>query len=166
MSKSVADILQEVKNRGELTAVLFDIKIARQMTNKFEGLTVENYNDGEGFVFEGRLYIRWKGGWYDGTNHPMSPYPELRDKLPGYHIADIKKRRFGSFGKIQEEVEECMDAHQQGSHIMMLVELADLYGAIEGYLAENYPQFKMGDLAKFSSITQRAFQNGYRKESL
>ncbi|QPI18273.1 hypothetical protein POP15_225 [Pectobacterium phage POP15] len=162
MSKSIAEILQEVENRGELEALNVDIRIAYRFTNQFQGVSVENYNDGEGFCFENRLYIRWQGGWYDGTNHPQSPYPELRDKLPGYHIADIKKRRFGSFGKIQEEVEECLDAHQQGSHIMMLVELSDLYGAMEGFLAENYPGFTMSDLAKFSSITGRAFRNGYR----
>lgn len=162
MSKSVAEILNEVENRGELEAIGAKIKITRQVGSKFEGISVENYGDGEGFAFDGRIYIRWQGGWYDGTNHPMSPCRELGDKLPGYHITEIKKRRFGSFGKIQEEIEECLDAHQQGSHIMMLVELSDLYGAIEGYLAENYPGFKMSDLSKFSGITQRAFRNGHR----
>lgn len=85
----------------------------------------------------------------------------MSDK-PGYHLDKIAKRRFGSFGKIQEEVEEALDAHRQGSHIMMLVELSDLYGAIEGFLKENYPNFRMEDLKKFAEITRRAFENGHR----
>lgn len=82
--------------------------------------------------------------------------------MAGYHIAEIEKRRYGSLGKIIEETEELVDAHRQGSHIMVLVELSDLYGAIEGFLAENYPDIKMHDLSKFSQITKRAFENGDR----
>lgn len=82
--------------------------------------------------------------------------------MAGYHIADIEKRRYGSLGKIIEETEELVDAHRQGSNIMVLVELSDLYGAIEGFLAENYPQIKMHDLSKFSQITKRAFESGDR----
>lgn len=82
--------------------------------------------------------------------------------MAGYHIADIEKRRYGSLGKIIEETEELLDANRQGSTIMVLVELSDLYGAIEGFLAENYPQIKMHDLSKFSQITKRAFESGDR----
>lgn len=85
----------------------------------------------------------------------------MNDK-PGYHLSKIEKRRFGSLGKIQEEVEELIDAHRQGSNIMVLIEMSDLYGAMEGFLAENYPSMTMGDLQKFSSITARAFRNGHR----
>lgn len=162
MSKSVAEILEEVKENGELDVLCIDFKIAFQFGNKFQGVSEETYNDGEGFAFECRLYIRHQGKWYDGTNHPLSPYPGFRDSKPGYHLAKIDKRRFGSFGKIQEEVEEALDAHRQGSHIMMLIELSDLYGAMEGFLQENYPGFKMEDLKKFAGITRRAFENGHR----
>lgn len=82
--------------------------------------------------------------------------------MTGYHIATIEKRRYGSLGKILEETEELTDAHRQGSNVMVLVELSDLYGAIEGFLQENYPQMKMSDLAKFSEITKRAFESGER----
>lgn len=85
----------------------------------------------------------------------------MSDK-PGYHIDKIEKRRFGTLGKIQEEVEELFDAVAQGSKVMALVELSDLYGAMEGYLAENYPGIQMGDLEKFAAITRRAFENGHR----
>lgn len=82
--------------------------------------------------------------------------------MAGYHLEKIEKRRYGSLGKIQEEVEELFDAHRQGSNVMVLIELSDLYGAIEGFLAENYPTMKMTDLKKFSEITKRAFESGER----
>ncbi len=82
--------------------------------------------------------------------------------MAGYHIVDIKKRIYGSAGKIQEELDELNDAHEQGSKIMMLVELSDLYGAIEGYLQQNFPGMQMHDLKKFSDITKRAFESGER----
>lgn len=82
--------------------------------------------------------------------------------MAGYHIAEIKKRNYGSAGKIQEELDELNDAHEQGSKIMQLVELSDLYGAIEGYLQQNFPGMSMQDLKKFSDITKRAFESGER----
>lgn len=82
--------------------------------------------------------------------------------MAGYHIAEIKKRLYGSAGKIQEELDELNDAHEQGSKIMVLVELSDLYGAIEGYLEEYFPGMQMHDLKKFSDITKRAFREGVR----
>lgn len=83
--------------------------------------------------------------------------------MAGYHIKNIKKCNYGSMGKIQEELEELSDAHRQGSRIMMLVELADIYGALEGFLQENFPDMQMHDLKKFSDITKRAFKEGVRK---
>lgn len=83
--------------------------------------------------------------------------------MAGYHIAEIKKRLYGSAGKIQEELDELNDAHEQGSKIMILVELSDLYGAVEGYLEQNFPGMEMHDLKKFSDITKRAFKSGARK---
>lgn len=82
--------------------------------------------------------------------------------MAGYHIKEIEKRNYGSAGKIQEELDELNDAHEQGSKIMMLVELSDLYGALEGYLEQYFPDMKMQDLKKFSDITKRAFKEGYR----
>lgn len=164
MSKTIANILHEVKNRGELNIITLEkFKVRGQFGNKFQALTPSDYNDFDAFTFEKRLYVRYNGGWYDGTNHPMSPFPEWRDSLnAGYHLKKIEKRDYGSFGKIMEELEELNDAHEQGSKIMQLVELADLYGAIEGYLQERFPGMEMHDLKKFSDITKRAFKNGHR----
>ena len=83
-------------------------------------------------------------------------------KKPGYHIAKIKKGSIGDSSKLAEEVAELIDAEQQGCKIMALVELSDLYGAIEAYLAKNFPNITMSDLQSMSQITVRAFINGHR----
>lgn len=80
----------------------------------------------------------------------------------GYHINKIEKGVLGSMSKIREEFEELLDAHSQGSTIMELVELSDLYGAIKIYLEVNYPGIGMKDLELFSIITERAFTSGDR----
>lgn len=80
----------------------------------------------------------------------------------GYHIKKIEKGKIGEISKIVEEVEELQDAQDQGCKIMELVELSDLYGAIECYLQKHHPQNTMDDLKKMSEITKRAFKMGYR----
>lgn len=87
----------------------------------------------------------------------------MSQENPGYHINQIKKGILGEISKIQEEVDELADAQAQGSVIMELVELSDLYGAIELYLKVHHPEITMNDLAIMSKITQRAFQSGHRK---
>ena len=49
---------------------------------------------------------------------------------PGYHLRKIAKGSPGEASKIKEELEEFLDAVDQGVKIMALVELSDLYGAI------------------------------------
>lgn len=80
-----------------------------------------------------------------------------------YHISTINKGEIGKSSKILEEVQELIDAENQSCKIMVLVELSDLYGAIELYLKENYDNITMQDLSVMSQITQRAFKSGYRK---
>lgn len=83
-------------------------------------------------------------------------------KKPGYHLTEIEKGQLGFSSKLLEEVLELQDAENQACSIMQLVELSDLYGAIEYYLALNFPDISMEDLAKMSKITKRAFENGHR----
>jgi phosphoribosyl-ATP pyrophosphohydrolase len=78
----------------------------------------------------------------------------------GYHVTNIEKGKLGSISKIQEELEELKDAEKQQSKIMMMVELSDLYGAIEEYCIQQ--NITMEDLKIFSDITKRAFKNGRR----
>lgn len=79
----------------------------------------------------------------------------------GYHITSITRGVFGEVSKIEEEVQELKDAVRQNSKIMALVELSDLYGAIEEYLVKTY-NLSMEDLKIMSNITKRAFKNGHR----
>lgn len=84
------------------------------------------------------------------------------ESSPGYHLRPIPRGVFGDLSKIAEELEEVRDAEEQGVAIMLLVELGDLYGAIDGYLKKRFPDITMDDLRTFSEVTQRAFRNGHR----
>ncbi len=81
--------------------------------------------------------------------------------LPGYHIKPIKKGVLGELSKIQEELDELVDAEAQGNKIMAMVELSDLYGALE-LVAQSY-NVSMDDLKVMSEATKRAFNSGHRK---
>lgn len=74
----------------------------------------------------------------------------------------IAKGQVGELSKIQEELFELKDAIAQGSKIMAIVELSDLYGAIELYIEKHFPDFSMEDLKTMSNITRRVFENGDR----
>lgn len=87
---------------------------------------------------------------------------ENEKNLPGYHLRDIQKGIFGRISKIREELEELEDAHDQGNKIMALCEVADLYGAIEGYLELFHPATSMDDVKKMAEATKRAFESGRR----
>lgn len=95
----------------------------------------------------------------------MSPKKDNENPVvqgPGYHLTAIVKGTFGDADKIREETLEFIDARQQGLAIMELIELSDLYGAIQGFLGKHYPMISMADLERMSAVTQRAFCNGYR----
>lgn len=81
---------------------------------------------------------------------------------PGYHLTKIARGEFGEVSKIVEEAAELADADRQGVKIMALVELSDLIGAIDGYLARHHPSVTFDDLKAMSHVTQRAFSNGHR----
>jgi len=83
--------------------------------------------------------------------------------MAGYHIKEIPKGTYGTVGKILEEAFELEDAQNQGVRIMALLELSDLYGAMQGYLRQEFPGLTMEDLAQMSEVTERAFQTGGRQ---
>lgn len=83
-------------------------------------------------------------------------------QLPGYHLTPIIKGQLGEPSKIREELQELEDAFAQKDRILMLVELADMYGAMELFLEKHLPGMTMEDLKKFSHTTRRAFENGRR----
>lgn len=91
------------------------------------------------------------------SNEPVADHLAL-----GYHTRAITKGVLGEVSKIREELEELEDAMGQEAEIMALVELSDLYGAMEAYLKKHHPSLGMKDVARMSSITQRAFRSGRR----
>ncbi len=81
---------------------------------------------------------------------------------PGYHVTPIKKGVLGEISKIQEELDELIDAEKQGCKIMALIELSDAIGAIKAYLKKHHPDITLDDLMAMQTITERAFRNGHR----
>lgn len=88
--------------------------------------------------------------------------PRGEPDKPGYHVAAIPKGVLGELSKINEELAEAHDAEAQGAKVMVLVELSDLYGALEAYLTKHFPSVTMRDLEKMAAVTKRAFENGRR----
>lgn len=84
------------------------------------------------------------------------------NNLPGYHLYNIEKGVLGELSKIYEEMDEVKDAESQGAHIMVLLELSDLIGAIQAYLLKHHKSITIMDLICMAGITKRAFDNGKR----
>lgn len=81
----------------------------------------------------------------------------------GYHKDPPTHRAiYGELEKILEEYQELLDASNQGNKILMLCELADIVGAIRGYLAVYFPNFTLQDLITMADATKRAFLRGER----
>lgn len=81
----------------------------------------------------------------------------------GYHRNPPTHRfQYGELGKILEEYQELLDASNQSNKILMLCELADIVGAIQGYLNAEFPGFTLQDLITMADATERAFLRGER----
>lgn len=79
----------------------------------------------------------------------------------GYHLENIPKGEYGDISKVKEEVYEFIDARHQNIRIMEMMELSDIYGALEA-VAIKY-NLTMDDLKSMSDCTKRAFISGGRK---
>lgn len=78
-----------------------------------------------------------------------------------YHKTHIEKGILGEFSKIQEEINELIDAIEQEDKILQICELTDLIGAIESF-SETKFNLSLSDLIKFSNKTKNAFKSGKR----
>lgn len=85
------------------------------------------------------------------------------DVKDGYHVTPIKKGILGESSKIQEELDELIDAEKQDNKILALVELSDIIGAIKMYLNKHHSSISITDLLKMSDATERSFKSGERK---
>lgn len=79
----------------------------------------------------------------------------------GYHKKQINKGVLGLPSKIQEELDELVDAVEQNNKILAMCECADIYGALEA-VAKSL-NINMEDLKKMSDATKSAFIEGSRK---
>jgi len=90
-----------------------------------------------------------------------------REKIPyqaGYHLEEIPRGTYGEISKILEEAAELKDATEQANKLMVLIELSDLIGAIDGYLDKYYGKsMTIDNLITMAFATKRAFTSGYRK---
>jgi predicted house-cleaning noncanonical NTP pyrophosphatase (MazG superfamily) len=68
----------------------------------------------------------------------------------GFHKATIERGVYGQLSKIQEELDEARDAESQGQDLMLLIELADIVGAVEG-VATRYG-FTLEQLTAFARL--------------
>jgi len=85
-----------------------------------------------------------------------------QNESSGYHRLPIPKGVFGEGSKITEEAAEFADALDQVNPVMALCELADLVGAIEGFLKKHHPTINIDDLITMADATRRAFESGQR----
>lgn len=82
----------------------------------------------------------------------------------GFHTREIKRGIYGELSKIEEELHEAIDALEQGQELMLLIELSDMIGAIEG-ISKKYG-FTIEQLLKFSRLRSKvAIEEGnFRKD--
>jgi hypothetical protein len=80
----------------------------------------------------------------------------------GYHTRIITKGKMGEFSKVEEEIQELLDAREQNVKVMELIELSDLLGAIEAYVGAKY-NLTLPDLLAMMEKTKQAFKDGTRK---
>lgn len=80
----------------------------------------------------------------------------------GYHLREIKtKGIYGQVSKVYEELDEYEESLEQGNRIMAILELSDVYGALEALVIHH--GFNMQDIVRMSCATKRAFQDGTRE---
>lgn len=80
----------------------------------------------------------------------------------GYHELDIPQGEYGELSKVAEEFFEALDAEEQENPVMVLLELSDMVGAIDGYLERYHPSITLDDLIVMADATHDAFASGRR----
>lgn len=139
----------------EAIADLVGRPAADRIPARYAPNVVDASKDGQFRIPDGAWSVR-------GLAPPACPPAAAVAKGPGYHLREIAKGAVGEPSKIFEEVEEFADALEQGVELMALIELSDLVGAVEAYLAKHHTSLKLEDLRAMSDVTKRAFVNGRR----
>jgi hypothetical protein len=80
--------------------------------------------------------------------------------MSGFHVSKIKKGVYGELSKIQEELDEAVDASLRGHDLMLIIELSDIIGAVEG-VSLKYG-FTVEQLLKFARLRTEVIKNELR----
>ena len=67
-----------------------------------------------------------------------------------FHKTEIRKGVYGQLSKVQEELDEAVDAEAQGQDLMLFIELSDIVGACAG-VAKQYG-ITLEQLVKFAEL--------------
>lgn len=131
---------------------------------KKENLQIDIIDASTGIELGSYGYRYYKNNnWIYGTGLAEPRLSQvLHTQEKSYHQKDIPKAKFGTMQKIEEEFLELYDAHYQKNKILELVELADLYGAIKGYVNKNYKNISFKQIINFAKLTEKAFTSGKR----
>jgi len=70
-----------------------------------------------------------------------------------FHKAIIQKGIYGELSKIKEELDEAYDAESQNQDLMLLIELSDIIGAVEG-VSKKYG-FTLEQLIAFAKLRSK-----------
>lgn len=92
---------------------------------------------------------------YDPINHYDYINIEKKQKY-SWHKKTIEKGVYGELSKVLEEYQEAEDALEQKNHLMHLIELSDIVGAVEG-IAIKYG-LTLNDLKLFSDKVKESKQ--------
>jgi hypothetical protein len=134
-----------------------------------KGITIENTKIGQDLFYKGielgsygyRTIDNENIQWNYGTGVAEPRFSKVLSTIPkGYHNFPIQKGKIGELTKIIEELDEVIDANKNNNKIMEMVELSDLYGAIESYVTTLGCSIE--DLKKMNNFTKRSFENGIR----
>ena len=88
--------------------------------------------------------------WYNELTGELMTIKD--NEKPRFHQRVIKRGKYGELSKVLEEVEEAIDAEEQGHRLMLLIELSDIVGAVEGVLKKKEYNHTIEDLIKFARL--------------
>jgi len=69
-----------------------------------------------------------------------------------FHVHPVREGTYGELSKIQEELDEALDAETRGQELLLMIELADIIGAVAG-VAERYG-YTLESLIQFSELVR------------
>lgn len=73
-----------------------------------------------------------------------------------FHVMPVRQGTYGELSKIQEELDEALDAETRGQKLLLMIELSDIIGAVAG-VAERHG-YSLDDLIQFSELRRNVFR--------